>query len=116
MSIKVYDDDKTHEDIAEVVAGKAEFKAAASRVYAEVRAEAARHYDSGKLTASIELKQGKVDWHIEADTDYDAHAEFGHRVYYDENGNFTTRQNAVRSQKVKGLSIFRNVVAANGGF
>lgn len=116
MNIEVYDDEVTHEAIAEVVAGKPEFRTAASKVYAEVLAEAAIHRDSGKLTASISLVQGKVDWHIEASTDYDAHAEFGHRVYYDANGNFTTRQNAVRSQPVKGLSIFRNVVAANGGF
>ena len=116
MTVRVYDDDATHEAIAAVVAGMPEFRAAAAKVHAEVLAEAASHSDSGRLMSSISLKQGKVDWRIEADTDYDAHAEFGHYVYYDAEGNYTSRQKAVRAQKVRGLGIFRNVVAANGGF
>lgn len=116
MNIEVYDDEVTHEAIAAVVAGLPEFRAAASKVYAEVMAEAAAHSDSGDMAASISLEQGKVDWRIEADTDYDAHSEFGHYVYYDKNGNFTDREKGVRRQWVKGTGILRNVVAANGGF
>lgn len=115
MNIEVYDDDKTHEAIAAVVAGKAEFRAAALKVLGEVKAEAAAHSDTGKLAASIKLEQGKVDYSIAADTDYDAHVEFGHRVYFDAKGRRTDRHSAVRSEPVKGLAIFRNVVAANGG-
>lgn len=116
MNIEVYDTDKVHEDIAAVVAGLPEFKAAASKVYAEVLSEAAAHSESGEMAASISLKQGKVDWRIEAGTDYDAHVEFGHYTYYDANGQFTSAANAVRKQWVQGTGIFRNVVAANGGF
>lgn len=116
MNIEVYDTDKVHEDIAAVVAGMPEFRAAAAKVHAEVVSEAASHADSGKLASSIDLKQGKVDWRIEAGTDYDAHVEFGHYTYYDANGQFTSAANAVRKQWVQGTGIFRNVVAANGGF
>ena len=114
--IEVYDDDSTHEQIAAVVAGMPGFKAAALKVYAEIVSEAASHNDSGAMAASISLEQGKVDWRIEADTDYDVHSEFGHYVYYDQNGNFTSAQKAVRKQWVQGTGVFRNVVAANGGF
>ena len=116
MNIEVYDTDKVHEDIAAVVAGLPEFKAAASKVYAEVLSEAAAHSESGEMAASISLEQGKVDWRIETGTDYDAHVEFGHYTYYDANGQFTSAANAVRKQWVQGTGIFRNVVAANGGF
>lgn len=116
MNIEVYDTDKVHEDIAAVVAGLPEFKAAASKVYGEILSEAAAHSDSGEMAASISLEQGKVDWRIEAGTGYDAHVEFGHYTYYDANGQFTSAANAVRKQWVQGTGIFRNVVAANGGF
>jgi hypothetical protein len=115
MSVHVFDDPSTHEAIAAVVAGMPEFRAAAAKVHAEVVSEAASHADSGKLASSIDLKQGKVDWRIEAGTDYDAHAEFGHYTYYDANGQFTSAANAVRKQWVDGIHVFRNVVAANGG-
>lgn len=116
MKIEVYDDDKTHEAIAAVVAGKAEFRAAALKVYGEVKAEVATHSDTGRLAASIKLEHGKVDYSISGGTDYDAHAEFGHRVYYDAQGRRTDRHSAVRSVPVKGIGAFRRVVAANGGF
>lgn len=116
MNIEVYDTDKVHEDIAAVVAGLPEFKAAASKVYGEILSEAAAHNESGEMAASISLEQGKVDWRIEADTSYDVHSEFGHYVYYDQEGNFTDREKGVRKQWVQGTGIFRNVVAANGGF
>lgn len=116
MKIEVHDDDKTHEAIAAVVAGKAEFRAAALKVYGEIKAEAAAHSDTGELAASIKLEQGKVDWSIAADTDYDAHAEFGHYVHYDAEGLRTDRHSGVRKVWVDGLGVFRNVVAANGGY
>ena len=114
--IEVYDDDDTHEAIAAAVAGRPEFKAAATKVYAEIKAEAAAHLNSGQLAASIHLNQGKVDWTIEADTDYDAHAEFGHvRLVRPV---WKRRQARPRRAKVwvDGIGVFRNVVAANGGY
>lgn len=114
--IEVYDDDDTHEAIAAAVAGRPEFKAAATKVYAEIKAEAAAHLNSGQLAASIHLNQGKVDWAIEADTDYDAHAEFGHYVWLDQSGNVVKRGQGVRKVWVDGVGVFRNVVAANGGY
>lgn len=116
MKIEVYDDDNIHEDIAAVVAGKAEFRTAALKVYGEIKAEAAAHSDTGELAASIKLEQGKVDWSIAADTDYDAHTEFGHYVHYDAHGRRTDRHKGVRKVWVPGTGVFRNVVAANGGF
>lgn len=114
--ILVYDDDDTHEAIAAAVAGRPEFKAAATKVFAEIKSEAASHLNSGQLAASIHLNQGKVDWTIEADTDYDAHTEFGHYVWYDASGNVVKNGQGVRKMWVDGIGVFRNVVAANGGY
>lgn len=114
--IEVYPEDVINESVAEVASHHPKFKAAAAKVYAEVLAAAAAHNQTGELAASFTLNQGKVDWHIEPDTNYDAHAEFGHYVYYDDQGNVTKRTNAARKVWVEGVNIMRGVVAANGGF
>ena len=56
--IEVYDDEDTHEAIAEVVAGKAEFAAAAAKVFAEIEAAAAAHIQTGELSGSFSLELG----------------------------------------------------------
>lgn len=115
--IRVYDDEYTNEDIAAVVAREAEFRAAAEVVATEIRAEAAGHVETGRLARSIELEQGKVDYFIGTDgLEYDLHTEFGHFIYFDENGKLTSRDNAVRKQWVQGIGVFRNVVARHGGY
>lgn len=114
--IHVYNNKRIHEDIAEVVARKPEFAAAAAKVYAEVKAAAAAHVDSGELLASYSLDQGKVDYTISPSTPYDAAAEFGHYVYQDRQGRRTGRDNARYRTWVPGLNILRGVVRDNGGF
>lgn len=115
--IRVYDDEDTHEDIAAVVAREAAFRAAAEAIATEIRAEAAGHVETGRLARSIEMGQGKVDYFICTDgLAYDLHTEFGHFIYFDENGKLTRRENAVRKQWVQGIGVFRNVVARHGGY
>lgn len=114
--IHVYDNMQVHEDIAEVVAGKPEFRAAAAKVLAEVKARAAAHVDSGELLASYSMSQGKVDYTIAPSTDHDAAAEFGHYVYQDAQGRRSGREGARHRTWVPGLNILRGVVHDNGGF
>ena len=114
--IEVYDNKHTHEDIAEVVAGKAEFAAAAAKVYAEIEAAAAAHIQTGELSASFSLEQGKVDWSISPSTDHDAAVEFGPYVYQDARGRRTKRENARHRTWVPGINVMRGVVRAHGGF
>lgn len=114
--IQVYDNEHTHEEIAAVVAREPEFAAAAAKVYAEVQAVAAAHFQTGELSASFSLSQGKVDWSISPSTDHDAAVEFGHYVYQDAQGRRTKRDNARHRTWVPGINVMRGVVHANGGF
>lgn len=114
--IEVYPDEVINDAVAAAASKRPEFKAAAAKVYAEVLAAASAHNRTGELAASFSLHQGRVDWRIEPDTDYDAHAEFGHYVYYDAQGNVVKRAQGVRRVWVEGVNIMRGVVAANGGF
>lgn len=114
--IRAYDNKEVHEDIAEVVAGKPEFRAAAAKVFAEVKARAVEHVDSGELLASYSMNQGKVDYTIAPSTDHDAAAEFGHYVYQDARGRRSKREGAMHRTWVPGLNILRGVVRDNGGF
>ena len=54
------------------------FAAEVARVEALVRAEAARHTDSGAFAASIHGRQGRIDSHIVSDDPLAWHKEFGH--------------------------------------
>ena len=114
--IEVYDNKRAHEAIAEVASHKAEFKAAAAKIFAEIEASAAAHTRTGELAASFSMHQGKVDFTIAPSTDYDYAIEFGHHYYKDAAGKWTTPANAVSSQKVPGQYIMRKVVEAHGGF
>lgn len=114
--IQVYDNEHTHEDIAAVVARQPEFAAAAAKVFAEVEAASAAHMQTGELSASFSLSQGKVDWSISPSTDHDAAVEFGHYVYQDAQGRRTSREGARRRTWVPGINVMRGVVHANGGF
>lgn len=114
--IQVYDTESVHEDIAAVVARQPGFAAAAAKVFAEVEAAAAAHVQSGELSASFSLSQGKVDWSISPSTDHDAAVEFGHYVYQDAQGRRTSRENARHRTWVPGINVMRGVVHANGGF
>ena len=114
--IHAYDDKHIHEDIAEVVARQPEFAAAAAKVFAEVKAAASAHVDTGELLASYDMEQGKVDYTIAPSTDHDAAAEFGHYVYQDRRGRRTGREGARYRTWVPGLNILRGVVHDNGGF
>mgnify|MGYP007128661176 FL=1 len=114
--IQVYDNEHTHEDIAAVVARQPEFAAAAAKVFAEVEAAAAAHIQSGELSASFSLSQGKVDWSISPSTDHDAAVEFGHYVYQDAQGRRTKRDGAKYRTWVPGINVMRGVVHDNGGF
>lgn len=101
---------------ARIASDMPEFKAAAVKVLAEVKAAVAAHSDSGKMAASVSLEKGAIDYHIVSGIDYNWHAEFGHFVYFDEDGNFTSRENAASKKWVDGIGAFRSVVAAHGGF
>ena len=114
--IQVYDNEHTHEDIAAVVARQPEFAAAAAKVYAEIEAASAAHIQSGELSASFSLSQGKVDWSISPSTDHDAAVEFGHYVYQDAQGRRSGREGARYRTWVPGINVMRGVVHANGGF
>lgn len=107
--IIVYDNKRTRGLIAEVASHKPEFKAAAEMVAGEIRAEMAPHVKSGRMMAALSLEKGRVDYHITADPiDYDWHAEFGH---------YAGSRSLGDSRKwVKGIGVFRNVVARHGGF
>ena len=114
--IEAYDTEDVHEDIAAVVARQPEFAAAAAKVYAEIEAASAAHMQTGELSASFSLSQGKVDWSISPSTDHDAAVEFGHYVYQDAQGRRTSREGARHRTWVHGINVMRGVVHANGGF
>lgn len=114
--IQVYDNEHTHEDIAAVAARQPAFAAAAAKVYAEIEAASAAHMQTGELSASFSLSQGKVDWSISPSTDHDAAVEFGHYVYQDAQGRRTSREGARHRTWVPGINVMRGVVHANGGF
>jgi hypothetical protein len=114
--IRAYDNKHIHEDIAKVVARHPEFAAAAAKVFAEVKAAASAHIDSGELFASYGMEQGKADYTIAPSTDHDAAVEFGHYVYQDRQGRRTGREGARYRTWVPGLNILRGVVHDNGGF
>jgi hypothetical protein len=114
--IEAYDTEDVHEDIAAVVARQPEFAAAAAKVFAEVEAAAAAHIQTGDLSASFSLSQGKVDWSISPSTDHDAAVEFGHYVYQDAQGRRTKRDGAKYRTWVPGINVMRGVVHDNGGF
>lgn len=106
--ITVYDGERTHEDIAAVASRQPEFAAAAAKIFAEVKAEAAQHVHTGRFLAKVTMHQEKVDWHIEIDDlDYDWNTEMGH--YAGERGKPGRKW-------VKGIGVFRNVVRRHGGF
>jgi uncharacterized protein YdaU (DUF1376 family) len=106
--ITVYDDERTHEDIAAVASREPEFAAAAAKIFAEVKAEAAQHVHTGRFLSKVTMHQEKVDWHIEIDDlDYDWNTEMGH--YAGERGKPGRKW-------VKGIGVFRNVVRRHGGF
>lgn len=114
--IEVYDTKDVREDIAAVVARQSEFAAAAAKVFAEIEAASVAHMQTGELSASFSLSQGKVDWSISPSTDHDAAVEFGHYVYQDAQGRRTKRENARHRTWVPGINVMRGVVHANGGF
>lgn len=106
--VTVYDDAMTHEDIAAIASRDPAFAAAASGVFAEIKAEAAKHVKTGRFLGSISMHQEKTDFHIEEDgLDYDWNAEMGH---------FQGERGKPGRKWVKGLGIFRNVVRRHGGF
>lgn len=95
--------------LAHAVRDRPEFKAAATKIYGEVLAEAAKHYHTGNFEKSIRLRQGRVDWSIETTgVGYSWHTEFGHYAGPSDLGNKRTW--------VEGIGVFRNVVNRNGGF
>ena len=114
--IEVYDNKHTHEVIAEVASHKAEFRAAAAKIFAEIESSAAAHTRTGELAASFSMKQGKVDYSIAPSTAYDYAIEFGHDYYKDADGKWTSPSNAVARGHVPGQRIMRKVVEAHGGF
>ena len=96
------------EAIAEVVSRKPQFRAYAAKIFAEIKAEAAKHIDSGLLESSIHLHQEKVDYHIETTgVNYSWHTEFGH---------FVGPRGSSGRKWVKGIGVFRKVVARHGGY
>lgn len=115
--IQVYDTDEAREDIAAVASDSPEYQAIAEKIWAEVLTNAAAHIHSGDLFSAIELKQGKVDWRIQADgVTYSFHTEYGHFVYFDKEGRRCKQEEAVSKKWVEGIGVFRDVVAENGGF
>ncbi|EEH66383.1 hypothetical protein HMPREF0058_0749 [Actinomyces urogenitalis DSM 15434] len=54
------------------------FAAEVARVEALVRAEAAKHTDTGAFAASIHVEHGRIDSHIVSDDPLAWHKEFGH--------------------------------------
>lgn len=106
-----------HRAVARIVKHNPEYRALAHVVYVAVLLAVGAHNRTGALQRSIHLVQGDVDWRVEADgTGYDFHSEFGHYVYYDEQGFYTSKANAKSKKWVKGINAFRKVVAAFGGF
>lgn len=104
----VYDDDRTNEDVADVASAHPAFRAAAELVLGEIRAAAAGHVETGRLSASIRLAKGDVDYRIESDgVNYSWHTEFGHMQSGDHGDSWTW---------VPGIGVFRGVVARHGGF
>ena len=114
--IEVYDNKHTHEDIAEVVAGKAELPRPLRRCSPKLRLLLPPTFRPESLSASFSLEQGKVDWSISPSTDHDAAVEFGHYVYQDARGRRTKRENARHRTWVPGINVMRGVVRAHGGF
>ena len=96
------------EVVAKIVAPMPEYRAAALPILAEIKANAARHRDSGALAASIRLEQGRVDWRIETDyVDYDFNTELGH---------YMGKRGTPGRKWIPGIRVFRSVVDRHGGF
>lgn len=96
------------EAIALVASRKPKFRALAAKIFAEVKAEAAKHIDSGLLESSISLHQEKVDYHIETTgVHYSWHTEFGH---------YSGPRGSSGRKWIKGIGVFRKVVARHGGY
>ena len=114
MSLKrvptaVYNSKGVRKAVAREASEEPEFKAAAEKVMMQVRAEMAKHVRTGRLVSALSLEKGRTDYHITADpADYDWHAEFGHYL--------GDRKFGDSRKWVKGIGVFRDVVARYGGF
>lgn len=115
--INIYDNSRIHEMIAERASGKREFKSAAKKVLNATRGAMGPHVKSGRLMSALALEKGKVDYYVTADAaDYDWHAEFGHYIYFDEEGKRTDRKGYKTRKWVEGIGVLRKVVASFGGW
>lgn len=65
---------------AQIAGGMAEMDAAASRVEASIRGEAAKHHFTGDFEATIKTAKGRLDRYVYTDAPEAWSIEFGHRA------------------------------------
>lgn len=84
---------------AQAASNRPEMDAAAAKVEALVRAEAARHRDTGELLASIHTVRGRIDRHVTTSDPTAMHKEFGH---------LAVEEKTQAARWVPGIFVFTN--------